>query len=101
MMHALLLYYGITRIVGMKEIVSTITGKGQVTIPAEVRRSLGVAPSDKVTFVIDEAGKVELRPVRYTVADLKGIVPALPGRETIDFEDIIAEAFEERFKDHQ
>ena len=82
----------------MKEFVSTITGKGQVTIPAEIRRSLGVAPSDKVAFVIDETGKVELRPTRYSVASLRGIVPALPGRETIDFEDIIAEAREEQVK---
>ena len=79
----------------MTEIVSTITGKGQVTIPREVRRHLGVAPSDKVAFVIGAEGQVELRPVRFTVRQLRGIVPALPGRETIDFDDQIAEAFED------
>ncbi len=79
----------------MKEIVSTITGKGQVTIPSEIRRRLGVAPSDKVAFVLDDAGKVELRAVRYTVASLCGIVPPLANRETVDFDDQIAEAFEE------
>jgi AbrB family looped-hinge helix DNA binding protein len=77
----------------MTEIVSTVTGKGQVTIPREVRRHLGVAPSDKVVFVIGPDGRVELRPVRFTVGQLRGIVPALPGRETVDFDDQIAEAF--------
>jgi antitoxin PrlF len=32
---------------------STLTSKGQVTIPAEVRRRLGLRPGDHVGFVID------------------------------------------------
>ena len=36
----------------MKEIVSTITSKGQVTIPVEVRRHLGLRRNDKLSFVI-------------------------------------------------
>jgi AbrB family looped-hinge helix DNA binding protein len=78
----------------MKEIISTITGKGQVTVPREVRLHLGVAPADKIAFVVTDEGTVELRSVRFTVGNLRGIVPALPGRETVDFEDQIAEAFE-------
>jgi AbrB family looped-hinge helix DNA binding protein len=83
----------------MKEIVSSITSKGQITIPVEVRRHLGVGTTDKVSFVIEDDGKVELRPTRYTVASLRGIVPPLPGRETIDFEDQIEEALEARVDD--
>jgi antitoxin PrlF len=80
----------------MKEILSTITSKGQITLPIEVRRHLGVATSDKVAFVFEEDGKIELRPARFTVRALRGIVPPLPDRETIDFEDQIDEAFEEK-----
>jgi antitoxin PrlF len=80
----------------MKELVSTISSKGQVTIPIDVRRRLGVGASDKVVFVIADSGRVEMRPVRYRVADLRGIVPALPGRETVDFDELIAEAFDEQ-----
>jgi AbrB family looped-hinge helix DNA binding protein len=80
----------------MKEYVSTISSKGQVTIPADVRRELGVETADKVIFVIAEDGAVELRRAPYRVADLRGIVPALPNRETVDFDDLIAEAFAER-----
>ena len=32
---------------------STLTRKGQVTIPAEVRRRLGLHPGDHVGFVVD------------------------------------------------
>jgi len=42
---------------------STISTKGQVTIPARVRKELNLQPQDKVHFEV-EAGKVVLRPVR-------------------------------------
>ncbi len=62
----------------MKEIVSTITSKGQVTIPAEVRRRLGVGTGDKITFVIDESGDVRIRAPRYpTVDSLRGAAGSL------------------------
>jgi antitoxin PrlF len=79
----------------MKEIVASITRKGQVTIPAEVRRHLGVAAPDKIAFVVEEEGKVALRPATLTLRALRGIVPPLPGRESPDFEDQIQDAMEE------
>jgi antitoxin PrlF len=42
---------------------ATITSKGQVTIPREVRRILGVRAGDKLIFENDEAG-IRVRPVR-------------------------------------
>jgi len=38
----------------MRELVSTITTKGQVTIPVEIRRLLGVAPHDKIAFLVEQ-----------------------------------------------
>ena len=62
----------------MKEIISTVTSKGQVTIPAEVRKQLGIARGDKVTFVIEDEGRIELRaPVYPTVASLRGAAGSL------------------------
>jgi AbrB family looped-hinge helix DNA binding protein len=37
----------------MKEILSTLSNKGQVTVPVEVRRSLGLKTGDKIAFVLD------------------------------------------------
>lgn len=37
--------------------IAKITSKGQVTIPVDIRRKLGVKEGDKVLFV-EEAGKV-------------------------------------------
>lgn len=38
----------------MRELTSTVTSKGQVTIPIEVRRLLKIAPADKVIFVVED-----------------------------------------------
>jgi AbrB family looped-hinge helix DNA binding protein len=80
----------------MIEITSTITSRGQATIPKQVRETLGVGAADKITFVVHDSGRVEVRPVRYTLKDLDGIVPAIPGRESQDFNDFFEEAMEER-----
>lgn len=62
----------------VREIVSTITSKGQVTIPVEVRRHLGVGTKDKIAFVLGDEGHVELKPPRYsTVESLRGAAGSL------------------------
>ena len=50
----------------MKEAISTLTTKGRVTIPAEVRRHLGLKPRDKIAFVIEDEGEVRLKVPRYS-----------------------------------
>lgn len=54
---------------------ATLSSKGQITIPIEVRRRLGVATGDRVEFVEIEDGKFALVPVVSDVRSLKGIVP--------------------------
>jgi antitoxin PrlF len=63
-----------------------ITSKGQITVPREVRRALGVRSGDKLLFESDEKG-VRVRPVRSRSAFSKyrGIGnPEIPsGRKNI------------------
>jgi AbrB family looped-hinge helix DNA binding protein len=40
-----------------------ITSKGQITVPREVRRVLGVRPGDRLIFESDEKG-IRVRPLR-------------------------------------
>jgi AbrB family looped-hinge helix DNA binding protein len=62
----------------MREIISTITSKGQITIPVEVRRQLGVSEGDKITFVIDSSGDVHVKACQYpTIASLRGAAGSL------------------------
>jgi antitoxin PrlF len=63
----------------VQEIISTITSKGQVTIPAEVRRHLGVDTHDKIAFVLDDDGAVRLSVPHFpTIDSLRGIAGSLP-----------------------
>jgi len=36
-----------------EEYIRTVTQRGQVTIPAEIRNRLGVGPNDKVAFIME------------------------------------------------
>lgn len=53
---------------------ATLTSKGQTTIPKEVRDHLHVSPGDKLDFLIDEEGRVVLRPATLDVRQLKGML---------------------------
>ncbi|MBI2849166.1 MAG: AbrB family transcriptional regulator [Chloroflexi bacterium] len=57
----------------MKELHSTITIKGQVTIPVEIRRLLRVGPHDKVAFLV-EVDQVRLAPATSVVARTAGVL---------------------------
>jgi len=52
---------------------ATLTSKGQITIPAEVRRVLNVKAGDRVEFVQVEPGRFELIAATRSVRELKGL----------------------------
>ena len=52
---------------------ATISSKGQITIPAEVRRALQVDAGDRVEFVEVEPGRYEFFAATRSVTDLKGL----------------------------
>ncbi len=54
---------------------ATITSKGQITIPKDIRSRLDLHSGDKINFIIDEQGKVSFVPVTMSVTALRGIVP--------------------------
>ena len=56
---------------------STISSKGQVTIPVEVRHRLGLKEGDKVEFVFEE-GRTVLRPAQPQGNPFEAYVGALP-----------------------
>jgi AbrB family looped-hinge helix DNA binding protein len=77
-----------------KKYIATITSKGQVTIPVEVRQQLQLAPQDKVIFRIVEGKRVEMEPLPMTLEEAFGSVPPLNRPE--DFKAIRQIANEER-----
>lgn len=52
---------------------ATITSKGQITIPAEVRNDLKVDAGDRVEFVQIAPGRYEFVAATHNVTELKGM----------------------------
>ncbi len=60
---------------------STISSKGQVTVPQEIRNRLGLATGDRVEFVV-EGERTVLRPARSVAnpfSKYKGALGTFPG----------------------
>lgn len=53
---------------------STITSKGQITLPKTIRERLQVAPGDRIDFVVEENGLVVVRPARSRLRQLRGML---------------------------
>ncbi|MCI0563793.1 MAG: hypothetical protein MN733_35410 [Nitrososphaera sp.] len=74
---------------------TTVTQRGQVTIPAEIRRLLGVKPRQQVGFKI-KSGSVYIVPVTSTLESVYGSVS--PKNSPEDFNALIRQAKDERTK---
>ena len=53
---------------------ATLTSKGQVTIPAEVRQRMGLDTGDRIEFVELESGGYAIQPAIDDVRSLKGLL---------------------------
>ena len=63
---------------------STLTKKGQTTIPLQVRNHLKLRPGDKIEFVIQPDGKVVLAPKKIDVRQLRGMLGPAKRHLTIE-----------------
>lgn len=54
---------------------STVTSKGQVTLPAEARRRLGIHAGTRLEFIVSGEDRMEVVRVGGSVRDLKGALP--------------------------
>jgi antitoxin PrlF len=70
-------------------IEATVTSKGQVTLPSELRKRLGLKQGSRIRFSIPENGPVQVEPVRFKIDDLWRMADALPRQKrVIPFEEM-------------
>lgn len=65
---------------------STVTVRGQTTLPRDVRRALGLRAGDKLRYLVLDGGEVRLLRVR-PVSELQGILQT-PGRDPVRLEEM-------------
>lgn len=66
----------------------TVTSKGQVTLPVEARRRLGIRAGTRLEFIVKGDDRLEVVRVGGSVRDLKGLLPR-PSR-TLSLEEMEA-----------
>ena len=67
---------------GMLE--TEVEEKGRITIPAQLRRNLGIAKGDKLEITTRDGALILKRKKTVTVSDIQGII----GKHRVKLEDI-------------
>jgi AbrB family looped-hinge helix DNA binding protein len=58
----------------MRIATSKVTNQGQISVPAAVRRDLGIRPGTELVWDRNRNGEYVVRPKRFTLADLHQMV---------------------------
>ena len=58
---------------------ATLTSKGKITIPADIRQLMGIGPKDRLTFTPTLDGTVVMRAKTKSLPALKGMLKPLSG----------------------
>lgn len=64
--------------------VSTLTSKGQITLPKPIRDQLGLRSGDRLDFVVRDDGRLEVVPIKQPATKLKGLLPKPPQPVTLE-----------------
>lgn len=68
----------------MVEGQATVTKRGQITIPASVRRFLRIGPYDKVVFGLDPDGRIQIAPATTALESAYGSVTPITRPENFE-----------------
>ena len=85
----------------MRELLTVVTRKGQITLPIEIRRSLGIEEGDKIAVSIADPqnARIMLRPVRSVAEMTFGAVSPRQRPEDIrELRDLFQESMTERHR---
>ena len=67
---------------------ATLTSKGQVTIPADIRKALGLSTGERVVFTQLADGTTVMRAKTRSILDLKGMLKSGHGRRKVAIGDM-------------
>jgi AbrB family looped-hinge helix DNA binding protein len=76
---------------------STLTSKGQITIPNSIRKRFHLRTGNRLEFRVTKEGEIKLSPVTLTVDDVFGMLKR-PGRKAHSVKAMDA-ALAKRFRD--
>ncbi|CAN5628242.1 hypothetical protein BH09CHL1_BH09CHL1_12840 [soil metagenome] len=77
-----------------KRIPVAVTSRGQMTLPSEARKLLGIETPDRLIVVLS-GGHVSIEREEMSVASLFGSLPRRPGQPYLDSREEVTAAMEE------
>ncbi|WP_419663514.1 transcriptional regulator, AbrB family [Desulfosarcina variabilis str. Montpellier] len=80
--------------------LSTITSKGQITIPKAIREKLMIDTGDKIEFILTNEREALIRPISKTVDELFGKLnrPGIKPVSTQAMDEAISKKFKKEFR---
>ena len=68
----------------MKDYTSSVSPKGQITLPLEIRKRFGIRPKDKVILTVEGEDAIRIKPVGSRLAAGFGVAPPLKEPRTLE-----------------
>jgi AbrB family looped-hinge helix DNA binding protein len=68
-------------------LTATLTTKGQITIPLEVRERLGLKAGDQIEFQLGPSGEVVITSKRIPFEEIQGILRS-PGQKAVSVREM-------------
>ena len=72
----------------MSALISTMTQKGQVTIPKNVREILHLVTGDKIEFVLNDRDEFVIKPVTRKASEVAGILSRYKKSKPVSVEEM-------------
>lgn len=67
---------------------ATLTSKGQITIPAEVRKAMGLAAGERVVFTQLDDGTTVMRAKTRSIVELEGLLKDVVKKRKVSVDDM-------------
>jgi len=67
--------------------IATLTSKGQVTLPKDIRDYFHLSSGDKIDFSMDAQGAVRIKPLNKSLLSLKGALRR-PGKKPVSLKQM-------------
>lgn len=67
---------------------ATLTSKGQITIPADIRKAMGLSAQDRLVFTVLGDGTTVMRAKTRSILDLQGLLKRPAGGPVVSIEQM-------------
>lgn len=80
--------------------LSSLTSKGQITIPKALRESMSIDAGDKIEFIVNEQNEVVIKPITKKATEVFGLLSKYKKDKAVSIEEMnqaIAKKFKKDF----